>query len=377
MKSTNNSFVLSGLLFLTTLIALVYCFINYNHSLLIILCAGSFFILGSYFFLINVNNLIRSMQTSSQMQIRNGFNDVSNILETINSENTKLSKATYLYVKQASNKIDLINTNDKIYNDRLVSTIQNMSSAQAKATKVLIKYNDSNTNKLISSMNESKTSLSNVYLQGFDQLQSDNDSLVNIVSQLQNLVTNSSNTSTSTLALQLKDVTNELHKIADSINHINLVPATMTMPATQVSYVSQEVPTTAMPSYVQQETITTTSYTQQESPTLLDEFDLEGLFTGDSEISSETTLLDQDDILLEDNSNDSQSTEEPFEDPFEESFEEEFEEPVNSKVTNISDVIAEKAAPPEPAPLPMPDLSGDPNKQLTPEEIAALFSALG
>ncbi len=184
MKNKSNPFVFSGISFLAAFTILLYCLIRYNKYILVIIIVAAIFLATSYFFLTNIYNLINSIDTSNKMQLRSGLNDISSNLETINSNYTTLSKAIYSYTKKTYQGIDAMSKEDMKHNQQLITTINNLSTAQGKSTKILIKYNDSNTNKLISSIHDAKGSLSNICIEGFDQAHTSNKELIDALNNI-------------------------------------------------------------------------------------------------------------------------------------------------------------------------------------------------
>lgn len=259
MNKKHNYLVLSALVFLFTSITLVYCLIRFNQYIFVILGITICVLISAYFFINNIVNLIITLDTSNKVLLRNGLDDISSQIEAINSAHTSINKANYVYNKktyEAVNKaLDVINTN----NINLIAAIDLVKATQSKTSKAIIKYNDSNTNKLISSIHESKNSISDMYINCFDQFQTDNDHLIN--------------------------------KISDLENHMDRHYA---------------------------------------------------------EVEEHTHVLSKSNIIPE------------------------------PEVISQPEVISEQEVIPEPEPAPaVPDLGGDPNKQLSADEIAALFSALG
>ena len=275
-------------------------------------------------------------------QLKDYINDISEQLEAMNGTQAQLGKATFLYTKQAAQAVATLENNYIESQEALYRNLSSLSNAQNKATKLMIKYDQSNTTKVISTIKELRNQLSDTMIQGFDQIQPNNAEVIAALEDIVDYLKSQPVGPDQTLSLQLNNVAHELQNISSNIQHFqmpvqNIVQAApvQSSEAQTASAQASEMPAAPAPSISNQPA--TLVDTTEATDDLLTNSDIAALFDEvnaniQAEVTEQATLSDI-----------------------------------------VSEVIAEETNPVQ------PDLPGtiseDPNKQLSADEIAALFAA--
>ncbi len=342
MNRQENKLALSVLTTLISGIALIYTLIMYHHIIFAVMGMSLIFLICAYLLTQNVIafNLAKSKDMNNQL--KDYINDISEQLETMNGTQAQLGKATFLYTKQAAQAVATLENNYIESQEALYRNLSSLSNAQNKATKLMIKYDQSNTTKVISTIKELRNQLSDTMIQGFDQIQPNNAEVIAALEDIVDYLKSQPVGPDQTLSLQLNNVAHELQNISSNIQHFqmpvqNIVQAApvQSSEAQTASAQASEMPAAPAPSISNQPA--TLVDTTEATDDLLTNSDIAALFDEvnaniQAEVTEQATLSDI-----------------------------------------VSEVIAEETNPVQ------PDLPGtiseDPNKQLSADEIAALFAA--
>lgn len=448
MNKPENKLAFSVLATLTTGIALIYTFIMFHRILFAVVGVSILFLITAYILVQNIVAYITMRNKSMNVQIKNYIDDISQQIETMNGAQSKLGKATYLYTRQAAEKVSTLENNYAESQAALYKNLSTITNTQNKATKLMIKYDLNNTTKLISTIKDMRNHLSETMVQGFDQIQPNNDDVVAVLNDIVSYLKSQPQQMNQGLSIQLNNVAHELQNISTSIQQVQ-VPAgtpqvqTMADPAYAGTEQTEDIPTDHMiPEDIAEDipeaavsedistidTLATTETTSTEKP-VTESIPEEPVAESIPEGAVTNTTESQDNLGIEGkSSNDMLSAdeiaalfaaadpapkkEEPITEetedtePFTPTFtvvgksteaEEETEEltdnvtpitstePVDDPNRQLSaDEIAALFAAADPAPkkeepvvdtTPAAPAADDPNRQLSPDEIAALFAA--
>ncbi|MDD6072492.1 MAG: hypothetical protein PUC12_17025 [Clostridiales bacterium] len=379
MNKQDNKLALSVVATLISGIALIYTLIMYRNIIFAVVGMSALFLIIAYILTQNIIAFITIRNKSMNVQLKNMIDDLSSQLEIMGSSQAQIGKATYLYTKQAAKTLTTLEGTYTESQEALYRNLASLSSAQNKAAKLMIKYNQNNTMKLIATVKEVRNQLSETMIQGFDQLQPNNEEIIDTLQTIVNYLKSQPSGTDQTMGLQLNNVAHELQNISNSIRNVQfsshntetvepVIPSMPVQPeASPVEEVleHQEEPVADIPEEQQNEVVKEILVEQQvevgeEIPTEQEIEAVEDIpVEQQSEVAEEIPVEQQSEVVeeipIEDN-------EEPFTPTFtvvgksveEESYENTSTEEEPESVTSVSD---------------------DPNKQLSPDEIAALFAA--
>jgi len=167
-KQPDNKLALSVVATLTAGIALIYILIAYPRLIFAVAGVSAIFLICAYILTQNIVNYVNMKNKSLNVQIKNGMDDISSQIESMSSAQAQLGKATYLYTRQAAEKVAALSGNYADSQEALHKNLSVLANAQNKSTKLLIKYDQNNTTKLISTLKDIKNHLSETVSQGFD-----------------------------------------------------------------------------------------------------------------------------------------------------------------------------------------------------------------
>ncbi|MDE6433791.1 MAG: hypothetical protein K2L07_06125 [Lachnospiraceae bacterium] len=343
MNKQDNKLALSVLAALTAGIALIYTLMMYHTIIYAVAGVSVLFLITAYILTQNIITFVTMRNKSMNVQIKNMVDDLSSQLENMSSTQAQIGKATYLFTRQTAKAVTILEGNYTESQEALYRNLTVLSNTQNKATKLLIKYDLDNTRKLISTLKEIRNHLSETMVQGFDQITPNNDEVIATLQTIVDYLNSQSNEMDQTMGLQLDKVARELQNISNNIQNVqfsaqNVMPAKPVTPSAPEQATSPEQP--ASP----------------EQPTQTEELPIMESVPAqepDMELSPETFVdtLGTDDIFMDEN----------------------IDEIIDSKdmeeETILTD-IAETSEPENTAPV-----SEDPNKQLSADEISALFAA--
>ena len=258
-----NKLAFSVLATLTTGIALVYTFIMFHRIVFAVIGAGVLFLITAYILTQNIIAYITMRNKSMNVQIKNYIDDISHQLETMNGEQSKLGKATYLYTRQAAEKVSNLENNYTESQAALYKNLSTITNTQNKATKLMIKYDLNNTTKLISTIKDMRNHLSETMVQGFDQIQPNNDDVVAVLNDIVSYLKSQPQQVNQGLSIQLNNVAHELQNISTSIQQVQ-VPANTVPTQASVNPTNYSAPSYTTADVVNTETLPTESTFDQE-----------------------------------------------------------------------------------------------------------------
>lgn len=385
MNKEDNKLALSVLSTLATGILLIYTLIMFHDIIFAVVGVSVIFLISAFVLTQQIISYSANKSKSLDQNMRDCAEDISTQIESMHNQQSQLSKATFLYTKQAAQAVSVLENNYTESQEALYKNLASLSSAQNKATKLMIKYDQTNTTKVISSIRDLRNQLSDTMIQGFDQIQPNNDE---VVSALNDIVTylksQPNNHMDQALGLQLNSVAHELQNISNSIQHVQipmqtmLQQASMAAPVTPATPVAQEAvvtPEETVESLLDSLTSVETSVsnmvpemeavveTTPEEPMVENVESVTETTPDTVEASSDSnSMLSQDEIAA------LFAAAEPTPAPAEQ-VEEEEEKPFTPTFTVVGKSTEEEAQPT------IGSLTDDPNKQLSADEIAALFAA--
>lgn len=262
-----NKLAFSVLATLTTGIALVYTFIMFHRIVFAVIGVGVLFLITAYILTQNIIAYITMRNKSMNVQIKNYIDDISHQIETMNGVQSKLGKATYLYTRQAAEKVTNLENNYTESQAALYKNLSTITNTQNKATKLMIKYDLNNTTKLISTIKDMRNHLSETMVQGFDQIQPNNDDVVAVLNDIVSYLKSQPQQVNQDLSVQLNNVAHELQNISTSIQQVQMPAGSMQTQAS-VGAMNYSAPSDTTADIVNPETVnnTATAYDQEPVP---------------------------------------------------------------------------------------------------------------
>lgn len=245
MNKQDNQLTLSVIATLVAGIALIYTFIMFPHIIFAVAGISFVFIIAAAVLTQNIISFVSGREKTLNSQIQNCIHDISTQMETMGNTQSQLSKATFLYTKQTAQTLSVLENNYAESQEALYKNLTALSNAQNKSTKLMIKYDQSNTTKVISTLKELRNQLSDTMIQGFDQIQPNNSEVVEALEDIVNYLKSQSNGIDQTMGLQLNNVAHELQNISNSIQRVQMnIPA---MPQGAPPVMQQSVSATPVP----------------------------------------------------------------------------------------------------------------------------------
>lgn len=263
MNKPENKLAFSVLATLTTGIALIYTFIMFHRILFAVVGVSILFLITAYILVQNIVAYITMRNKSMNVQIKNYIDDISQQIETMNGAQSKLGKATYLYTRQAAEKVSTLENNYAESQAALYKNLSTITNTQNKATKLMIKYDLNNTTKLISTIKDMRNHLSETMVQGFDQIQPNNDDVVAVLNDIVSYLKSQPQQMNQGLSIQLNNVAHELQNISTSIQQVQ-VPANTVPTQASANPTNYSAPSYTATDIVNTETIPTESTFDQE-----------------------------------------------------------------------------------------------------------------
>lgn len=433
MNKQDNKLAVSVLATLTTGIALIYTMIMFHDFLFAVVGMSILFLITAFILTKNLITFCTVKNKSLNVQIKSCIDDISSQLETMNGAQSQIGKATYLYTRQTAKAVTTLENNYIESQNTLYKNLASLANIQSKATKLMIKYNQNNTNNVISSIKDMNSKINTTIIHGFDQIQPDHIELISILESIVNALKEQSNELNPDLGVQLQNIACELENISNNIQNIQITvqdsaqyapvqePLTEGVPApTEAIYdstdsiIENEIATDAMTaeeniSLTETMDIPTDIATIEEDASLAEVIDIPTDTTTTEDHTSLTEVIhfttDSPQPEMTDNATDSIPSENiasvtdiSVSEEAEETtniFSEQTTEPVPDKALNdmlSADEIAALFAAAEPAPkkeskpkaAETPSAAtqkevptADSNATLSPDEIAALFASMG
>ncbi|MBQ9983780.1 MAG: hypothetical protein IJP29_04245 [Lachnospiraceae bacterium] len=360
MNKQENKLALSVLTTLISGIALIYTLIMYHNIIFAVMGMSLLFLICAYILTQNIISFTLAKNKMMNSQLKDYINDISEQLENMSGAQSQLGKATFLYTKQAAQTVATLENNYMESQEALYKNLTSISNAQNKATKLMIKYDQNNTTKVISTIKELRNQLSDTMIQGFDQIQPNNAEVIGALEDIVTYLKSQPNVPDQTLSLQLNNVAHELQNISNSMQHFQMpvqnvvqaAPLQTATPITETSAAETIAPTAETTSVAETDSVADIATAPVEENISVD--------TTTSVVDTTPTVSNDDiaDLFA--------SMEEPTVEAEENTLADVAEQPALETLVSEKPVAEEATVAP---------ISEDPNKQLSADEIAALFAA--
>lgn len=381
-KKKNNTWIAAGLFTIATGIATIYTLLEYRESVLIMGITSLLLLLSAFWLFTSISRLLKKEPEKSvgeEQRERMNYEGMKLQGEELIRLMNTFGKGTYAYSKRSAENLQAIlefSIQTQTSNERLLNDlIQN----QTKTAKFQVKYGQEDTAKLIQTF--------------ADQCRQLNDNLMKCVDKIENQkVEITSQQPDMDVSGSLNDLTLELAHINTSIQALQLQLATASQPS--VMYVQNpQVPVAPVQESASSlssaaDTAMTTELPVEETPV-----NMEDDFMAENPSAVEEMPEPEETILSEEIANEIESivAEEAAEPELPsnvieftaaeqtDSIEESEDITESESVSQLSEP-EEAASTQEAAPAEVPVItppSDNPNKQLSADEIAALFASLG
>lgn len=151
MKNDNKNVVI-GVLFCASLIVLIYTMLELRHIFLVVLGASACFLIMTGILIQQVSIAFKINQKKQTMLIESRLMELQNQLVTSNEEMQNETRTNTFYTKKIGEA--LAGFEDELLENqrRGNALMKRVITTQAKSTKVLVKYNEINTNKVVSNV---------------------------------------------------------------------------------------------------------------------------------------------------------------------------------------------------------------------------------
>ena len=373
MNKQDNKLALSVVATLISVIALIYTLIMYHNIIFAVVGMSALFLITAYILTQNIIAFITIRNKSMNVQLKNMIDDLSSQLEIMGSSQAQIGKATYLYTKQAAKTLTTLEGNYVESQEALYRNLASLSSAQNKATKLMIKYDQNNTMKLISTVKEVRNQLSETMIQGFDQLQPNAEEVIDALQSIVHYLKSQPSGMDQTMGLQLNNVAHELQNISNSIrtvqfsshNTVAMEPVIPSMPvqpeASPIAEAQEQQNEAVEEIPVEQDIDAVEEIPVEQQIEAVEEIPVEQEIDAVEEIPVEQEIDAVEEIPVEQEI-DATEYEEPF-------------TPTFTVVGKSAEEEADETTTTEEESASVTPVSDDPNKQLSPDEIAALFAA--
>lgn len=368
MNKQNNRLALSVLATLATGIALIYTLIMYHDIIFAVAGVSILFLITAFILTQNLIAFSTMKSKSMNVLIKDCIDDISTQLEAINGSQSQIGKATYLYTKQTAQVITRLEDNYAESQMTLYKNLSSLSNLQNKATKLIIKYDQSNTTKLISTIKDLRNQLSETLIQGFDQIQPNSAEIISVLEDIVTYLKSQPDGINEAMGLQLNHIAHELQNVSNGSDIPNETAAELSEPE-DISDLENDSPSVTPPAdknpndmlspdeiaalFAATEPATDKEKESSFTPT----FTVVGKSEPEEESASETDIIT--DINTLDENPDKQLSPDEIAALFAAA------DPAPKK--EASDTTEASA-------MNLPD---DSNKKLSPDEIAALFESLG
>lgn len=331
MKALYKRIVTLGMISATLILGWVYCMAEYRESPAYIIIVSLALVVSVYALLLALMDLHSAKEEDIRKYIDNA---VSSLLSKEEDITVKLSKASYVQVRNISDVITRMEDSNAVSSERLERIIkrttssskQNTTESINKALKFLLKYNDSNTNKLVASVST---------------LTSDLETLTSLVDKCSEDERAAFAEAISALSDDVMQVQNRIASMSSKISGLS-VDAVSNVSKDSLDIFEEAVDMENLPEY---EDLMEADDEQEENL----EFATDDEITDADEVSVEEAIkaAAKADVM-------------PF--------------PSNDDPGSDEKAMTDAAFEEAPSPVPETNETADPNKQLSPDEIAALFA---
>lgn len=368
MNKQNNRLALSVLAALATGIALIYTLIMYHDIIFAVAGMSVLFLITAFILTQNLIAFSTMKSKSMNVHIKDCIDDISSQLEAINGSQSQIGKATYLYTKQTAQVITRLEDNYAESQMTLYKNLSSLSNLQNKATKLIIKYDQSNTTKLISTIKDLRNQLSETLIQGFDQIQPNSAEIISVLEDIVTYLKSQPDGINETMGLQLNNIAHELQNVSGQNDITDQTAAELSEPE-DTSIPENDSPSVTPPTDKNPNDMlspdeiaalfaaTEPAPDKEKESSFTPTFTVVGKSEPEEERSSETHITS--DVNTLDENPDKQLSPDEIAALFAAA------DPTPKKeASNTTDASAM-------------NLSDDSNKKLSPDEIAALFESLG
>lgn len=331
MKALYKRIVTLGMISATLILGWIYCMAEYRESPAYIIIVSLALVVSVYALLLALMDLHSAKEEDIRKYIDNA---VSSLLSKEDDITVKLSKASFVQVRNISEVITRMEESNAVSSERLERIIkrttssskQNTTESINKALKFLLKYNDSNTNKLVASVNT---------------LTSDLEALTSLVDKCSEDERAAFAEAISALSDDVMQVQNRIASMSSKISGLS-VDAVSNVSKDSLDIFEEAVDMENLPEY---EDLMEADDEQEENL----EFATDDEITDADEVSVEEAIeaAAKADVI-------------PF--------------PSNDEPGSDEKSMTDAAFAEAPSPVPETNETADPNKQLSPDEIAALFA---
>lgn len=331
MKALYKRIVTLGMISATLILGWVYCMAEYRESPAYIIIVSLALVVSVYALLLALMDLHSAKEEDIRKYIDNA---VSSLLSKEDDITVKLSKASFVQVRNISEVITRMEESNAVSSERLERIIkrttssskQNTTESINKALKFLLKYNDSNTNKLVASVNT---------------LTSDLEALTSLVDKCSEDERAAFAEAISALSDDVMQVQNRIASMSSKISGLS-VDAVSNVSKDSLDIFEEAVDMENLPEY---EDLMEADDEQEENL----EFATDDEITDADEVSVEEAIeaAAKADVI-------------PF--------------PSNDEPGSDEKAMTDVAFAEAPSPVPETNETADSNKQLSPDEIAALFA---
>lgn len=331
MKALYKRIVTLGMISATLILGWVYCMAEYRESPAYIIIVSLALVISVYALLLALMDLHSAKEEDIRKYIDNA---VSSLLSKEDDITVKLSKASYVQVRNISDVITRMEDSNAVSSERLERIIkrttssskQNTTESINKALKFLLKYNDANTNKLVASVST---------------LTSDLETLTSLVDKCSEDERAAFAEAISALSDDVMQVQNRIASMSSKISGLS-VDAVSNVSKDSLDIFEETVDMENLPEF---EDFMDTADDQEDNL----EFATDDEITDADEVSVEEAIeaAAKADVI-------------PF--------------PSNDEPGSDEKAMTDAAFAEVPSPVPETNETADPNKQLSPDEIAALFA---
>lgn len=331
MKALYKRIVTLGMISATLILGWVYCMAEYRESPAYIIIVSLALVISVYALLLALMDLHSAKEEDIRKYIDNA---VSSLLSKEDDITVKLSKASYVQVRNISDVITRMEDSNAVSSERLERIIkrttssskQNTTESINKALKFLLKYNDANTNKLVASVST---------------LTSDLETLTSLVDKCSEDERAAFAEAISALSDDVMQVQNRIASMSSKISGLS-VDAVSNVSKDSLDIFEKTVDMDNLPEF---EDFMDTADDQEDNL----EFATDDEITDADEVSVEEAIkaAAKADVI-------------PF--------------PSNDDPGSDEKAMTDAAFEEAPSPVPETNETADPNKQLSPDEIAALFA---
>ncbi|MCM1082788.1 MAG: hypothetical protein NC393_03720 [Clostridium sp.] len=374
MKALYKRIVTLGMISATLILGWVYCMAEYRNSPAYIIVVSLALVISVYALLLALMDLHSAKEEDVRKYIDNA---VASLISKEDDITVKLSKASYIQVRNISEVITRMEDSNAVSSERLERIIkrttssskQNTTESINKALKFLLKYNDANTNKLVASV---------------DTLTSDLEKLTTLVDKCSEDERAAFAEAISALSDDVMQVQNRIASMSSKISGLSVDTASDAS-KDSLDIFEEDVDADELPDFedlmeAADETEENLEFATDDEITDADEVSVEEAIEAAAKADVIPFPSDEDDNVADKteepapaggDSNKQLSPDEiaalfaqaaPASEP----------EPADEPDISLDDIIDDKIEEPSPtAPV-----SDDSNKQLSPEEIAALFASI-